>query len=46
MAQRSMDRTCLFIFLMLFVFQQNMCVLENELEGQLGEFRIKMKGEH
>lgn len=23
---------------------QNMCVLENELENQLGEFHIKMKG--
>lgn len=25
-------------------YTENMCVLENELEGQLGEFRIKMKG--
>ncbi|KAG9475386.1 rho family-interacting cell polarization regulator 1 isoform X2 [Eleutherodactylus coqui] len=25
-------------------YTENMCVLENELENQLGEFRIKMKG--
>lgn len=25
-------------------YTENMCVLENELESQLGEFRIKMKG--
>ncbi|KAG8563450.1 hypothetical protein GDO81_016085 [Engystomops pustulosus] len=25
-------------------YTENMCVLENEIENQLGEFRIKMKG--
>lgn len=28
----------------LSVSSQNMCLLENELESQLGEFHVRMKG--
>ena len=30
----------------LSVCPQNMCLLENELESQLGEFHVRMKGKH